>query len=367
LALVAVSLRGADPPGAVISLFNGKDLDGWVVTDCQVGVENGALVLQDGNGLVRSHHKYKDFVLELDWKARKAEMYDSGIYIRADLPVPPRQWPARYQINLKDGFEGNVTTIKDAASTGLVKRGQWNHFKIRVVGNTASLEINGKPAWTTDKLESPTGYIGFQSEVPLGGQFEFKNITMVELGHVSLFNGRDLQGWESSGGDASATWKIEDGQLALQGGKGPWLRSAAQYGDFNLRLDYRVNTDGNSGVYVRVPSDGNHHGPKSGLEIQLLDDDAPRHASLKPFQYSSGLYDIIGPSQRVSRPAGQWNSIEINCRGQHYTITHNGIPVIDTDDTRSPLLAERLTAGFIGLQNHGSRAWFRNIRIGDAM
>src|SRR6185369_14648748 len=83
------------------SLFNGKKLDGWIVTGCDVGVENGLLVLKSGEGLVRSVQRYGDFVLEVDWKARKASEYDSGIYIRAELPIKKRNWPDRYQINLK--------------------------------------------------------------------------------------------------------------------------------------------------------------------------------------------------------------------------------------------------------------------------
>ncbi len=367
LNLLASPLFAQQPKGATTSLFNGKNLDGWVVTDCKVGVENGALVLQEGDGLVRSHHQYKDFVLELDWKARKAEMFDSGIYIRGELPVAPRKWPTKYQINLKQGFEGNVTTIKPAASTGLIKPGEWNHFKITVIGKTADMEINGKPAWKTDQIETPSGYIGFQAEVTLGGQFEFKNIAITELGHASLFNGRDLSGWVGAGADAKLCWQVEDGAIKCTGAKGPWLRSEQEYGDFNLRLEYRLLEGGNSGVFIRVPEDGNHHGPKSGIEIQALDDASPRYKTLKPYQYSASMYDFVGAEPRVSRAAGEWNTLEINCRGHHYTITHNGLRVVDADAKDVKLLDERRVSGFLGLQNHSEAVWFRNVRIGDAM
>src|SRR6185369_13165993 len=75
-------------------LFNGKDLSGWHVTRCEAGVEDGKLVLQNGNGFVRADHRYKDFMLELDWKARKSEKWDSGIYFRSELPgATGREWP----------------------------------------------------------------------------------------------------------------------------------------------------------------------------------------------------------------------------------------------------------------------------------
>ena len=358
-------LEAAESQGHTMSLFNG-DLQAWVVTDCEVGVENGALVLQRGNGLVRSHHRYRDFVLELDWKARKSEAYDSGIYIRADLPTGKAQWPRKFQINLKQGAEGNVTSIKSAASTGLIKPGEWNHFKITVAGKTAALEINGKPAWKTDEVDNPAGYIGFQCEEPLGGQFEFKNITITETGYESLFNGKDLSGWEGAGADAALCWLVEDGSIKCNGKKGPWLRSAKEYGDFNFRTDYKLLEAGNSGVFIRVPKDGNHHGPKSGIEVQCLDDAAPKYANLKPYQFSASLYDFVGAEPHVSRPAGQWNTLEINARGHHYTITHNGITVLDTDEAKSPGLKERLLSGYLGLQNHSESVWFRNVRVGAA-
>jgi hypothetical protein len=82
------------------NLFNGKDLAGWDVTNCKVTVEDGALVLKEGNGLVRTNLKYGDFILELDWRPLRTDTYDSGIYIRSEFPSSRRgrAWPDRYQI-----------------------------------------------------------------------------------------------------------------------------------------------------------------------------------------------------------------------------------------------------------------------------
>ena len=133
--------------------------------------------------------------------------YDSGIYIRAGHPAARQPFPERYQINLKQGGEGNLLGPKDATSTGLVKPGEWNHFKITVVGDRAELEINGQPAWKAAGLEDAEGYIGLQSEVPLGGQFEFRNIELTDLDYQPLFNGQDLSGWV---GDTRG-YAVEDG------------------------------------------------------------------------------------------------------------------------------------------------------------
>jgi hypothetical protein len=163
-------------------LFNGKDLTGWKVTECEVEVKpDGVLLLKSGEGWVRAEKVYGDFILSWECRNLKATDYDSGVHFRAELPQPPAHWPKKFQVNLKTGQEGNLTNVKEAASTGLYKPGEWNAFRLKVVGNTAELSINGKPAWKTDKIDAPTGYIGLQSEVTLGGQFEFRNIRIAKL------------------------------------------------------------------------------------------------------------------------------------------------------------------------------------------
>ncbi len=78
-------------------------------------------------------------------------------------------------------MEGNVQPLEDARSEGMTKPGEWNHFKLTVVGTTAALAINGKPAWKADGVKVPSGYIAIQAEVPGGGQFLFRNIQITEL------------------------------------------------------------------------------------------------------------------------------------------------------------------------------------------
>ena len=71
------------------------------------------MVLQDGNGLVRLEDRYDDFILELKWKARREDEWDSGVYFRCDMPPneEKRPWPKRYQVNLLKGMEGNVNSL----------------------------------------------------------------------------------------------------------------------------------------------------------------------------------------------------------------------------------------------------------------
>ncbi len=191
--------------------------------------------------------------------------------------------------------------------------------------------------------------------------------TVVEEGYQSIFDGRTLAGWEGAGEPAEKCWKVDDGQIVCTGEKGPWLRSQEQYGDYNLRFRYRLKAGGNSGVYIRVPTDGNHHGAGAGIEVQLLDDAAERYRSLKPYQYTGSLYAIAPAREHVGRPAGEWNDLEINCLGSRYRVVHNGKVILDADEKTHPSLAERRNRGYLGLQNHSEEVWFRDLRIGPAI
>jgi len=362
-------VSAAERTGYPRSLFDGKTRDGWVLeNDCEVDVVDGCLRLKSGNGWLRSDHQYRDFELHVEWKALQARQYDAGIYLRAARDGKPFPKPAT-QVNLLEGKEGNIASLPGASSQGLVKAGDWNSFDIRAVGDAVSLAINGQSAYSVAGLTPANGYLGFQIEVPQGGQFLLRNIRIVELGYRPLFNGQDFTGWEAAGGKLAECWSVEEGLLVCSGKKGPWLRSSEQFADFNLRLEYWLSTGGNSGVYVRVPVDGSHHRdndtlPPAGFEVQVLDDAAPQHQKLKDYQYSASIYDIAGANPRVSRSPGEWNSLEINCHGGRVTTWHNGYQVTDVSAEESPLLKLRALQGFLGLQNHSTVVKFRNVRIG---
>ncbi len=179
LLLPSALLANDAPQGGekFVSLFDGKTLDGWKVENCEVEVQDGCIFLKGGNGWVRREKIYGDFVLELEWKALKKEKYDSGVYIRAVPPAGKAPWPKRNQVNLRQDLMGNVPEYKGAvARPDLVKPGDWNHFRLVVIGKTAELLINGKQAWKINNLTPATGLIGLQCEVPGGGQFLFRNI-----------------------------------------------------------------------------------------------------------------------------------------------------------------------------------------------
>jgi len=353
--------------GFTSSLFNGKDLDGWQVTGCQAVVENGVLLLKAGDGFVRTNERHADFVLELDWRALRAKDYDSGIYIRADLPAEGKPWPARYQINLKQGGEGNLLGLDGAKSTGLVKPGEWNHFKITVVGNTAALEINGQKAWEAKGLENADGYIGLQSEVDGGGQFEFRNIKLTDLGYKSLFNGKDLTGWI---GD-TAGYEVDNGILASKKDSGGKLFTADEYSDFSFRFDFKLTPGGNNGVGVRAPLGGGDPA-YTAMEIQILDDTSDLYKSIAPWQAHGSIYGVVPAKRGHLKPVGEWNHEEIIANGRQVTVILNGVTIVDAnlDEASTPSTIDgkphtgiKRPSGHLGFLGHGARIEFRDIRI----
>ena len=180
LMLLGNVVRAADEP-KFVSLFDGKTLDGWKVIGCEIEpTKDGEILIKAGNGIFRPEKAFKDFILETEYKALKPEKWDSGIYVRCKDPVGTYPWPKVWQVNLRWDQEGDMGDIK-GKSKGLTKPGEWNHLRLKVVGTTAELELNGKPAWKADGIKDLEGFISFQAEVPGGGQFLFKNIRVAEL------------------------------------------------------------------------------------------------------------------------------------------------------------------------------------------
>ncbi len=185
----------------------------------------------------------------------------------------------------------------------------------------------------------------------------------------NLSNGKDLDGWQVYQGELGAWEATADGISCTKEGGG-WLRTKKVYSDFTLRLDYKIPEGGNSGIGIRVPPEGQVH--QAGMEIQILDDDAPAHKDLKAAQYTGSLYYQAAAKRGAAKKPGEWNSMEISCAGHHVVVTLNGQVINDVQlneftkaeapQDYSPL-ADRPQVGFIALQSHGSRVDFRNVRV----
>src|SRR5262249_16416222 len=93
----------------------------------------------------------------------------------------------------------------------------------------------------------------------------------VPEGFEKLFNGKDLSGWKVNEGGNLDKWGGADGGLLTKSGGGGWLMTEKEYGDFELRLEFKVPKAGNSGVALRSALTGQPYA-NAGMEIQILDD-----------------------------------------------------------------------------------------------
>jgi hypothetical protein len=187
-------------------------------------------------------------------------------------------------------------------------------------------------------------------------------------GFVPLFNGTDLAGWKQFSSTKNV-WSVDEGMIVCQGNGGGWLGTARDYADFELRLEYRLTPAGNSGVYIRAPTEG--HISRDGMEIQILDDFHPKYANIDFYQYTGSIYHVVAPTRRASKKAGQWNAMTIRAQGREVRVILNGKTIVDADldrarkdpavDKEHPGLAR--TTGRIGLQSHTDRVEFRQLRI----
>jgi hypothetical protein len=184
---------------------------------------------------------------------------------------------------------------------------------------------------------------------------------------TKLYNGKDLTGWHVKDGKMEA-WKADGEMISCVAPGGGWLTSDKEYGDFILRLEYRIGPGGNSGVGIRYPAVGDP--AHVGMEIQILDDADPKYANLKAAQYNGGIYYQAAPKAKAAKAPGEWNRYVIRAQGPNVVIRLNGqeIQRVNLDEYTKgegnyKPLAERPRRGFIGLQSHGDRVDFRNIEI----
>jgi hypothetical protein len=198
-----------------------------------------------------------------------------------------------------------------------------------------------------------------------------------ESNAVRLFDGKSLAGWTDVDGHAAPdNWSVQDGQLVRTGGGGS-LYTRHEYGDFDLRFEWKIRRRGNSGVKYRVAfyEKGVHGNPGwLGPEYQMYDD--PNAESVS--QYSTAaLYDLYPPAAEASaRPPGEFNQSRIVTRGPKIQHWLNGVLVVDaeigSDDWNKRVAASKFgpvknfaknPKGRIQLQDHSSKVWFRNIVI----
>lgn len=196
-------------------------------------------------------------------------------------------------------------------------------------------------------------------------------LTLAGAERKQLFNGKDLSEWRFLPHvPGQSGFLVENGLLRTGGGKGMLWYTGGKIGDARLRVVFRMsNPNGNSGVFIRIPTephtegDGIHH----GIEVQIDNRDDDWHCT-------GTLYSMTKAKARPSKAPGEWNNMEITLDGLRTVVHVNGVLVTDYDgvspvpDRTKPWEPERRprpASGFIGLQNHDDSAviYFREISV----
>jgi hypothetical protein len=189
-----------------------------------------------------------------------------------------------------------------------------------------------------------------------------------------LFNGRTLDGWRAFKSEKPPSgWAAVDGTLARTGPGGD-IVTVDEFGDFELRLQWKIAAGGNSGIFFRVVTTGSEVW-ESGPEMQILDN--ARHADGKnPLTSAGANYGLHAPVRDVTRPVGEWNDVRLLVAGAKVEHWLNDVNVVEYElwspAWESVVKASKFVTmpaygrarrGRIALQDHGDPVWFRNITI----
>ena len=197
-----------------------------------------------------------------------------------------------------------------------------------------------------------------------------------EQGFESLFDGSSLAGWHlyRKPGQAVTGWQVIDGAITRTSAGGD-LVSDREYGDFDLRMEWKISPGGNSGIFYR----GDESQPAiywTAIEYQVLDNERHPDGRNGKDRWASAVYGMYPPTSVATRPVGEWNQARIVARGAHVEHWLNGVKVADYE-LWTPAWKARVAQtkfkdwpgygmapkGHIGLQDHGDEVSYRKIRI----
>jgi hypothetical protein len=204
-------------------------------------------------------------------------------------------------------------------------------------------------------------------------------------GWMSLFDGKTTAGWHKyGGGPVGSGWKIQDSAIYLDttvkiNGKrdGGDIVTAEEFENFDLKLEWKIAKNGNSGIMFCVHEDTTKYKApyETGPEMQVLDNDGHPDGKIKKHR-AGDLYDLISCSRETVRPVGEWNQVEIKLLNGKLDFYLNGENVVSTtmwDDSWNKLVAgskfktmpgfATFKKGHIDLQDHDCMVWYRNIMI----
>ncbi len=326
--LVALSVTSTAAEPAFVSMFNGKDLSGWV--PCNIAadtftVEDGLLVTSGTpTGTLRTDKMYENFIMEFEWRHMQPGG-NSGLFVWADgFPAIGSPYSRGIEVQVLDlafnakgknewySTHGDIFAVNGAKLTvdGRISPNgqrsfpseertkpspQWNHYRVTGNDGNLSLSVNGKEVTIAKNANPRKGYLMLESE---GAECHFRNLRIAELpstnptedetaresdGFLPLFNGIDFTGWTVPEGDGGH-WQIVgesidyDALSEAKVDKNLW--SEKEFKNFELVIDWRIKETpfDNPNVFELLPN---------GTEA-LGDDGKPKRLTMP--DSDSGIY-----------------------------------------------------------------------------
>lgn len=451
----AAAADSAQPPKGFTALFNGTDLTGWhgmphtdpyklaampeAERQAQIdkwtedakkhwSVDKGELV-NDGHGAyLTTNAELGDIELLIDYKT--VPKADSGIYLKATPQVQIWDYTkegGKWNIGADKGSGGLWNNSpgapgKDPLVLADKPFGEWNSFRILMVGERVTVYLNGKLVVENARLENfwNKGEVGkLEAELkklsaqdsaeatkkaeelrtqiyalrtrPLpqkgviqlqthGGEIRWRNIFVREIpsaeaneilrkhakeGFVDVFNGKDFDGWAGP----VDNYEVKDNAIVCKPKKGGTIYTKEEFSDFVARVEFKLPPGGNNGLAVRYPGSGDT--AYVGMcEVQVLDDTAKQYAKLDPRQYCGSVYGIVAAHRGYLRPVGEWNLYEVTVKGPNIKVELNGTVIVDADVSKvtkymanSPHPGKERKSGHFGFAGHSDPVAFRNVQV----
>lgn len=192
------------------------------------------------------------------------------------------------------------------------------------------------------------------------------------VGWRLLFDGKTFDGWACTAPDSKG-WVIDNGAMLYNVQGDGMMYSKERFGNFEMKIDFMVDRGTNSGIFFRW--DNLEDPVQTGVEMQVLDSAGAK----KPGKHDCGaIYDVLAPRENAMKPALEWNSMLLRCSNNYISIKMNGKRILDMDLNKwttphqnpdgsgnkfGTAYKDMPRAGHIGLQNHGGKVWYKNIKI----
>lgn len=422
-----------------VNLIEDDTQNGWTIKggkatyEVKDGVVTGTTVANTPNTFLTTNKHYDNFILELDFKVDST--LNSGVQIRSNsfpnyrngrvhgyqVEIDPseRSWSAGIYDEARRGWLNSLEENPEAQKA--FKQNDWNHYRIEAIEDTIKTWINNVPASYLIDDKTASGFIGLQvhsihDDQKEGTTVAWKNIKILtedldkyskktplkpiitknqltinekKEGWKMLWDGETTNGWRGAKLEMfpEKGWEIKDGELIVlssgggESAAGGDIVTEELYGDFELKVDFKLTPGANSGIKYYVDTNINKgKGSSIGLEYQILDDALHPDAKLGNHEGSRtvcSLYDLIQANpEKPIRDIGEWNTAYITSINNHVEHWLNGMKVLEYErgsDDFLKLVSESkyvkwpnfglLEKGSILLQDHGDRVAFKNIKI----